>query len=153
MKALVGASNQEKAIVGAFSVIIKLHVDLCFKLLPAEAALRCSRPSRCWRRPGWGTWPRVCPVWRPASGGGSDGAGRWPAGYRGAPTRSSHLQTYIAMGMDCRILKIYHTVNCLRSFLSFGSFGSFGLFRSFSTLINERTDNITIYRSALQTII
>ena len=32
VKALVGAFNQKKAIVGAFSVITNLCVDLCFKL-------------------------------------------------------------------------------------------------------------------------
>ena len=32
VKALVGAFNQEKALVGAFSVIMNLRVDLRFKL-------------------------------------------------------------------------------------------------------------------------
>ena len=32
MKALVGAFNQEKALVGAFSVITNLRMDLRFKL-------------------------------------------------------------------------------------------------------------------------
>ena len=32
MKALVGAFNQEKALVGAFSVIVNLRMDLRFKL-------------------------------------------------------------------------------------------------------------------------
>ena len=32
VKALVGAFNQEKVRLGAFSVITNIHVDLCFKL-------------------------------------------------------------------------------------------------------------------------
>ena len=32
VKALWGAFNQEKALVGAFSVIMNLHVDTCCKL-------------------------------------------------------------------------------------------------------------------------
>ena len=35
MKALVGTFNQEKAIVGAFSVITNLRVDLRSKLYPS----------------------------------------------------------------------------------------------------------------------
>ena len=39
MKALVGAFNQEKALVGAFSVITNLRMELFEALVPAEAAV------------------------------------------------------------------------------------------------------------------
>ena len=32
MKAVIASFNQEKALVGAFSVISNIHVDLCLKL-------------------------------------------------------------------------------------------------------------------------
>ena len=38
MKALVGTFNQEKALVGAFSVITNLRVDLRFKLYYKDLA-------------------------------------------------------------------------------------------------------------------
>ena len=46
MKALVGAFNQEKALVGAFSVIVQLHrlIDLRHYLKAGE---------RCWAGLGW----------------------------------------------------------------------------------------------------
>ena len=37
MKALVGAFNQEKALVGAFSVIVKLHRLLVYSTSPHAA--------------------------------------------------------------------------------------------------------------------
>ena len=43
MKALVGAFNQEKALVGAFSVIVLLHrlIDLRHQLKPGTKDLEC----------------------------------------------------------------------------------------------------------------
>ena len=39
MEVLVGAFNQEKALVGAFSVITNIRVDLCFQLYLGVAPL------------------------------------------------------------------------------------------------------------------
>ena len=41
VKALVGAFNQEKAQVGAFSVITNLRIDLRFKLYSVVCRCRC----------------------------------------------------------------------------------------------------------------
>ena len=71
MKALVGAFNQEKALVGAFSVIVKTgcgtdgsicgtivhtsipYFSLAFRLSMKVASQGWQRPSSVHRRPGW----------------------------------------------------------------------------------------------------
>ena len=50
MKAVVAAFNQEKALVGAFSVITKLRVDPRLKLYPANIV----RVREARRVQGWG---------------------------------------------------------------------------------------------------
>ena len=44
MKALVGAFNQEKALVGAFSVITNLRMELFVALVPGPGRARQPRP-------------------------------------------------------------------------------------------------------------
>ena len=48
-------------------------------------------------------------------------------------------QIRISQPRPCVLLKIYHTVNCLRSFLSFGSFKSFGSFGPFGSFRSFRS--------------
>ena len=45
VKALADTFNQEKALVGAFSVITNLRVDLRFKLYLTPAQLQRNRPA------------------------------------------------------------------------------------------------------------
>ena len=45
MKALVGAFNQEKALVGAFSVIVQLVVELMDRFAALSLSLSVSPPS------------------------------------------------------------------------------------------------------------
>ena len=60
MKVPVGASNQEMALLGAFSVITNLRMDLCFKLYSPRVTCHVSSVSRVadmiqaemWRREG-----------------------------------------------------------------------------------------------------
>ena len=47
MKALVGAFNQEKALVGAFSVIVQLVVEPMDRFTALMRMATCGRAARC----------------------------------------------------------------------------------------------------------
>ena len=59
MKALVGAFNQEKALVGAFSVIVQQVADPMDRFAALIMELEKSRSHCGWWRAGAGELPRV----------------------------------------------------------------------------------------------
>ena len=84
MKALVGALNQEKALTGAFSVIVQFRRWIVCSTSYRwrwGGARACSAPSagcrrRGWRRRRWRGWPRCSPGTRSASCPSAAGSAR-----------------------------------------------------------------------------
>ena len=61
MKALVGAFNQEKALVGAFSVIANLPMDFFQALIANVSCVQASRATECGCECKGGCVPDSCP--------------------------------------------------------------------------------------------
>ena len=101
MKAVVAAFNQEKALVGAFSVITNLRMDFFEALTAMSTMLMPLRPGRCLPAPAPAaqrtTWPELSTAAvteaDSATLTSSDRGSRADTGAGGAAEEASHLDT------------------------------------------------------------